>query len=90
MIASRLPLFIAFDTPRKIVVRYKFPGAARCAEDVTEMFVFRNRINFIRRYPFGSKGFRSIRCVYKRRSITSLEVRTPKSNPHRNYFLPGV
>lgn len=79
------PLLVRWKSPRKIVVLYDH-GPARVAEDVTEMRQEERDIVFIRRYP----GGREIACPYSRKHIVALEVRTPHTNPERNYALiPG-
>jgi len=82
---EELPLVVRWKSPRKIVVLYS-NGAPRVAEDVAEMRQEEHDIVFVRRYP----GGREIECRYKRRHIQTLEVRTPHTNPERNYSLmPG-
>jgi hypothetical protein len=80
-----LQLIVRCKSPRKIVVLYDC-GAPRIAEDVTEMHHEKQHVVFTRRYP----GGREIACPSKRNHITAIEVRTPHSNPERNYALqPG-
>ena len=79
------PMLVRWRSPRKIVVLYDH-GAPRVAEDVVEMRQAKRDLIFIRRYP----GGREIACPYKREHIVTIEVRTPNTNPERNYALqPG-